>query len=171
MRLMFWVSRKLHLRSAFSLAVMLNFLPLSQTWEGALNRTWPTAPLRIHDYVVTPDLKRVIAIAILNETKHDAHGTKPVASRSPDRTISDGLGLAGQPISIGKMDRHIVIYDFDTGKIIRSVKPSASASSAFAVEMLDLKMLADFSDSNSVVVTSQLSSPALPSRTIANIFC
>ncbi len=69
--------------------------------------------------MITPDGKRIIAIAISSEERPDPKGTlKPAASRGAESSGASGLddGVASK-YPMAKMERHIVIYNVETGKI------------------------------------------------------
>lgn len=93
----------------------------SQTCAGSLRTSWNTYPLRITDFVITPDGKRLIAIAMMTDSQKDAQGAvKPAASRATDGPQVSGSAAPSDATTkypMAKMDRHIVIYNVETSKI------------------------------------------------------
>lgn len=86
--------------------------------------TLSTGPLRIFDFVVSKDRRRIIAITNVVGGANHAH-LRPTASRLPVPGASPGRANAtpaengGVPnYSIGKMERDIVIYDLENGSVV-----------------------------------------------------
>jgi hypothetical protein len=90
-----------------------------KTPDGNLKTSWNTFPLRITDFVLTPDGRRLIAITIMSNQRKDNHGAvKPAASRSTEGAASyPPTDPAASKYPLPNMDRHIVIYNIDSGKI------------------------------------------------------
>lgn len=95
-----------------------------QSREGKLKATISTAPLRIFDFVVSKDHRKIIATTSV--VGGSGHGTlRPTASRLPvtattsGRTTAAPVDNANVPsYSISRMERDIVMFDIENGSVI-----------------------------------------------------
>ena len=98
----------------------------SQNRQGRMKATWQTGPMRLLDFAITPDRKRMIGIASVSGRSAGRNANvEPAASRMPEpglatltpsRRNEDLSAAIDWPVdSIGTMEKHIVVYDLADG--------------------------------------------------------
>lgn len=92
------------------------------TWtrQGKLLSTLPIGNIRIYDFALSPDGKRMIAVATMNNLR-GGHDVGPSASRLPDRR-DPNIEDDAPTYQIGQMEKYLVIYDLQTLEFVTQRK-------------------------------------------------